>query len=156
MDVKIGINDTNRLELVRLLNVISADLHVIYIKTRNFHWNVKGPLFKQHHELFEEQYNQLEESIDEIAERVKMLGGKSIGTMKEFVELSRQNEAETRNYSANEMLAELLKSHETFITNLREDINKTDELGDVGTEDQLTGLIRDHEKIAWMIRSSIE
>ena len=105
------------------------------------------------HKLFEKQYKQLEESIDEIAERIGKLGHKTIGTMIEYSKLSIVKEHPGSYTSSDETLKELLKDHETVIIHLRNDIEKCAEKNkDAGTADFLTGLMEDHETIAWILR----
>ena len=93
MKPNIGINDKNLKEISNILSGVLADAVVIYTKTRKFHWNVSGQSFMELHKLFENQYKQLEEAIDEIAERINKLGSPTIGTLKEFSELSNIKEA---------------------------------------------------------------
>ena len=128
---------------------------MLYIRTRNYHWNVTGMQFKALHEFFEEQYKQLEVSIDEIAERTRALGIRAIGSMAEFLQntrLQEQNPAEVPD--ATGMLRNLLADHEAIIRHLRDDINACEErFGDAGTADFLTGMLSAHEKMAWMIRA---
>ncbi len=138
--------------LVRLL----ADEHVLYVKTRNFHWNVTGLQFGVLHELFEKQYDALAEVIDEVAERIRILGGVAPGSMKEFLKLARLDEQPGGLLEAEKMIAILLGDHESVIRSLREAIRVADEAGDAGTNDFLTGLLEDHEKTAWMLRAHLE
>ncbi|WP_174842716.1 Dps family protein [Spirosoma rhododendri] len=135
-----------------LLNAFLADLHVLYIKTRKFHWDVAGPSFKEYHEFFEEQYNALEEEIDLVAERVRQLGGRPVATMKDFLAETSLKEDYDGHIGTPDMFKRLLADHEQIIRELREDVDKTDELGDAGTSDFLTGLMEEHEKHAWMLR----
>src|SRR5690606_24263126 len=87
--IDIGISDEQRQGSAQVLNTLLADLHVLYVKTRNYHWNVIGPNFFGLHNLLEQQYTLMETAIDEIAEQVRMLGGRSLGTMAEFIETAR-------------------------------------------------------------------
>ena len=139
-----------------MLGRLLADEHVLYVKTRNFHWNVTGLDFGALHELFEKQYDALADSIDEIAERIRMLGGVAPGSMKEFLKLARLDEQPGGKLEAGKMIAALLSDHETVIRALREAIEVADGAGDAGTNDFLTGLLEDHEKTAWMLRAHLE
>ncbi len=153
MKPNIGITAANLKSLHDLLNKALADDMMLYIKTRKFHWNISGESFMEWHKLFENQYKQLEEAIDQIAERVGKLGGMAFGTTKEFSGSSQLKEAAGKNPSSKEMISELLKDHETIIKSLRDDIDKCDEkLEDAGTADLLTGLMRKHETMAWTLR----
>ena len=105
------------------------------------------------HKLFEAQYTQLEEAIDEIAERINKLGSPVIGTLKEFIENSSLKETPGKNPDQNGMLKELLNDHETVIKALRKHIEDCDEkYKDAVTADFLTGLMAQHETIAWILR----
>lgn len=151
----IGLSNDERAGVSRILNRALSDEHVLYIRTRNYHWNVTGMHFKSLHEFFEEQYKQIEIAIDEIAERARALGFRALGSMTEFIQhthLSEQNPAEVPD--ATGMLRNLLADHEAVIKQLREDIDACDEkFNDTGTADFLTEKLEDHEKMAWMIRA---
>lgn len=153
MKPEIGITEKNLQNSISLLSVVLSDEMTLYIKTRKFHWNVSGESFMELHKLFQAQYTELEEAIDEVAERISKLGGKSIGTMKEFSELTKLKESPNKYPSQKEMLKELLGDHETVIVQLRKDIDiSADENKDAGTADFLTGLMEQHETIAWTLR----
>ena len=111
MKLNIGISEKNLKQGVELLSTILADEMILYIKTRKSHWNVTGESFMELHKLFENQYKQLEESIDEIAERIGKLGEKTIGTMEEFLKRTSLKESPGKYLSSKEILAELLKDH---------------------------------------------
>lgn len=150
---KIGISEANLLKSISLLSVVLSDEMTLYIKTRKFHWNVAGESFMELHKLFEKQYTDLEEVIDQVAERISKLGGKAIGTMNEFTLLSRIVEHPNKYPVQKAMILELLNDHETLISELRKDIDVcTDDCHDVGTADLLTGILQQHETIAWTLR----
>lgn len=152
----IGLSAQGRLGMVNRLNQLLAEEHTLYVKTRNFHWNLRGPLFAPLHELFEQQYNDLQLIADEIAERVRMLGGFAVGTMEEFQELTRLSELPGDYPAAQTMVSRLLDDHEAVINYIRSDIDdSTEQFGDEGTADLLIGIMRQHEKMAWMLRSSL-
>src|SRR5438309_9651855 len=89
MKPNIGLSDSNRDGVVKLLTPLLADEYVLYTKTRNFHWNVVGPQFNDLHKFFEGQYEALDDIVDEVAERVRALGGRSVATLAEFSRLAR-------------------------------------------------------------------
>jgi starvation-inducible DNA-binding protein len=154
MTVNIGIPDENRQRVVAILNTLLADEFLLYTKTRNFHWNVTGPQFNDLHKFFEAQYEALDDTIDEVAERARALGGRAFGTLEEFRGSARLGEKPGVVPGARDMLATLLADHEALIRSLREDITTvTERHQDVGTSDFLTGLLEQHEKSAWMLRS---
>jgi starvation-inducible DNA-binding protein len=154
MSVNIGIADASRDRVVATLNTLLADEFLLYTKSRNFHWNVTGPQFNDLHKFFEVQYEALDEVIDDVAERVRALGGRALGTLEEFRASARLGEKPGATPAARDMLATLLADHEALIRALRADIETvTDRDRDVGTADFLTGLLEQHEKTAWMLRS---
>jgi starvation-inducible DNA-binding protein len=153
MKINIGISEKNLKHVSDVLSVALSDEMTLYIKTRKSHWNVTGDSFMELHKLFEKQYKQLEESIDEIAERIGKLGHKTIGTMNEYSKLTSLKESPGKYPSSTDLLKELLKDHETVIIKLRKDISDcTDKFKDVGTADFLTGLMEQHETTAWILR----
>lgn len=153
MKINIGISEKNLRATANILNTLLADEYVLYTKTRNYHWNVVGDNFQELHKFFESQYDLLDVSIDEIAERVRSLGHYSLGSLKDFLAVARLSE-KGEAASAKKMLKNLLDDHETLIQILRKDVKTTnDNLDDAGTADFLTGLLEQHEKMAWMIRA---
>jgi len=154
LSIHIGLSDKQRSAVIEILNLTLADTVLLYLKTRNFHWNVEGPQFTQLHQLFEQQYEQLDEAMDEIAERARALQGRAAGSMAEFSRLARLKETKGQ-LSASAMLEELLADHESIIRQLRKDSSAAGECGDAGSEDFLVGLLQTHEKMAWMLRSHL-
>lgn len=157
MKLQIGITQEHLKNSISILSSILANEMTLYVKLRKFHWNVSGESFMEFHKLFESQYTQLEASIDEIAERISKLGGKTIGTMKEFSDLTIIKESPNHYPSQKEMVKELLEDHETVIIHLRKDVDlSTEENKDAGTADFLTGLMEAHETMAWTLRRYLE
>ncbi len=155
--VDIGIDEKNRKATIDLLQSVLANLSVVYSKTRNFHWNITGPRFHTLHLFLEEQYKELGEAADEVAERIRSLGGFSIGTMQEFIDRAELKETPGVRPPSDGMIAALVDDHQTIIKGLREDIDKCDDdYEDTGTADFLTGLMEQHEKLAWMLRAHLE
>jgi starvation-inducible DNA-binding protein len=155
--INVGMNETQRKGSSDILNQVLADLSVLYIKTRNYHWNVIGMHFSTLHDLFEEQYNQLEATIDEVAERIRMLGERPLGTMSEFVSQASIKEHPGVYPTEQAMVSNLLNDHELCIRYLRENVNTSEtQFDDVGTTDFLTGLLQQHEKTAWMLRAHLD
>jgi starvation-inducible DNA-binding protein len=153
MNPNIGISEKNLEQIAVLLSAVLANEMVLYTKTRKSHWNVSGESFMEFHKLFENQYKQLEESIDEVAERIGKLGQKTIGTLQEFLKLASIKEHPDKYPPSKEMLKELLKDHEIVIIQLRKGIEDcTEKYKDAGTADFLTNLIQEHETIAWSLR----
>jgi starvation-inducible DNA-binding protein len=153
MKKEIGISEKHLNISITLLSALLADEMTLYVKTRKFHWNVSGASFMELHKLFQAQYSELEETIDAIAERISKLGGKAIGTMKEFLELSRIKESPKKYPVQKEMLKELLADYDTIIVQLRKDIEECSEKNnDAGTTDFLTAILQQHETTAWVLR----
>lgn len=149
----IGISTQNLKKITASLGEVLADAVMLYTKTRKFHWNVSGESFMEFHKLFEKQYKQLEESIDEIAERINKLGSPTPGTTAEFVKLSQIKEAPGKIPSSIDMVKELLNDHENVIKSIRKKIDECDDdLKDKGTADFLTSLMENEETIAWTLR----
>ena len=136
-----------------MLTNVLADAMVLYTKTRKFHWNVSGNSFMELHKLFEDHYTKLEQSIDEIAERINKMGAKTPGTMQEFLNKTSLKESPGKYPTQEEMLKELLADNESIIVQLRKNINDSEEkFEDKGTADFLTDLLREHETLAWTLR----
>lgn len=155
----IGLTDKSRAGVAAILNSVLADEYVLYTKTRNFHWNVVGPQFSELHKFFEGQYEAIDETIDEVAERIRALGEPSPGSLAEFLKLTRLKEtpALAKKTSPEKMIEILLNDHEALISTLREDLETTaSKYKDAGTQDFLTGIMEEHEKMAWMLRSYLE
>jgi len=153
----IGIDEKNRAGTVQLLNHLLADEYVLYTKTRYYHWNVTGPRFHTLHLFFETQYEALDEIIDQVAERVRQLGFFALGTLEQFNKITRLSENFGEVPPADQMIQNLLDDHETVIRQLRTDLEKaSDNYHDVGTNDFLTALMEQHEKMAWMLRAHLQ
>ncbi len=153
MKPNIGIAEKKLKNSSHILAEVLANEMTLYVKTRKSHWNVTGESFMELHKLYEDQYKQLEEFIDETAERIGKLGQKTIGTMNEFQKLSSLKEHPGKYSSTKDTLKELLKDHETVIIQLRKGIEECAEKNnDAGTADFLTYLMEQHETIAWILR----
>lgn len=154
MKPNIGITEQNLEGVIKILSTLLADEYVLYTKARNYHWNVVGMQFNDLHKFFQTLYEELNEYVDDIAERIRALGGKSVATLKEFLELTRLKEHPGEYPDAKTMISNLLNDYETIIRNLRNDISTIEEkYQDAGTVDFLTELMEKHEKTAWMLRS---
>ncbi len=153
MKANIGINEKNSLAVATILNKLLADEHVLYVKLRNYHWNIEGSNFMEMHKFYETQYGAIGEEIDEVAERIRKIGHYAEGRMKDFLKLTNLNEGNYTN-DQRKQLQSLLYDHETIIREIRKNIPVVeDKYKDIGSSDFLTGLMKEHEKWAWMIRS---
>jgi starvation-inducible DNA-binding protein len=155
--LNIGLSDKQRQGVIDLLNQDLADSYLLLVKTKKYHWDVVGPQFRTLHKLWQEHYEALTLNVDAIAERVRALGGYPVGTMEGFLKICSLKEHAGTLPLATEMVSRLLEDHEQVIRNLRQHVNQcSEEFGDEGTADFLTGLMEQHEEIAWMLRSFIE
>lgn len=155
--LNIGLTEEQRQGVVELLNHDLADAYLLLIKTKKYHWDVIGPQFRSLHEIWEEQYTALTESIDSMAERVRALGGYPVGTAAGFLKYASIKEHSGDVPDASGMVANLVVDHEQIIRNFRDHIDRcSDDFHDEGTADFLTGLMEQHEEMAWMLRSFIE
>ena len=157
MKPQIGISKDNHTKVAHALNGFLADEFLLYLKTRNAHWNIEGPYFHAMHKFFQEQYEQLDEIMDDLAERIRALGHYAPATMKAYLELTHLSEQSREKNDSAGFIKELLGDHESIITGLRENINSfANELNDIGTSDFITGLMEKHEKMAWMLRAHLK
>jgi starvation-inducible DNA-binding protein len=157
MQPNIGIKPENLTEVAKTLSTFLADEFVLYTKTRNAHWNVEGPDFHDKHKFFESQYEALDEIMDEVAERIRILGHYAPATLKDFLQLTHLTEQIRSKNDSQGFIKELLGDHESIIVSLRENINRfANELQDAGTSDFITGIMETHEKMAWMLRAHLK
>jgi starvation-inducible DNA-binding protein len=140
-------------ELAKVL----ADETVLYIKTKNAHWNVEGPDFYDKHKFFETQFGQLDVIIDNVAERIRSIGHYAPATLKSYLSLTHLTEQTKQQNTSEGFIKELLQDHESIIIHLREQIKTVaTDLHDLGTSDFITGLMESHEKMAWFLRSHLK
>ncbi len=156
MAANIGITAKNTQAVAEILSKLLADEFVLYAKTRNAHWNVEGPDFFDKHKFFEGQYEQLDDLMDQVAERIRTIGHYAPATLQSFLELTHLTEKRGQVTGAKNFIKDLTGDHESIIVFLRENINKVaDKLGDIGTSDFLTGLLKEHEKMAWFLSAHL-
>ncbi|MGN6180846.1 MAG: Dps family protein [Mucilaginibacter sp.] len=157
MKTQIGISEENKNAVSVQLAKLLADEFVLYTKTRNAHWNVEGPDFHSMHLFFESQYEQLDEIMDSVAERIRQLGHYAPGTLKSFLQLTHLAELTERSNDSLGFIRELVEDHDSIIEFIRGNINPfANDYGDAGTSDFITGLMEDHEKMAWMLRAHLK
>jgi starvation-inducible DNA-binding protein len=153
----IGISDNNRKVVSDQLAILLADEFVLYNKTLNAHWNLVGPDFHAVHAYFEELYKQSAEIVDSIAERIRQLGHYAPGKLKTYLQLTRLTEQYEGGNDSLSFIKYLLADHESIIEFIRGNINSfAGAHKDAGTSDYVTGLLEQHEKIAWMLRAHIQ
>lgn len=136
------------------LSRVLSDSYLVYLKTQNYHWNVRGPLFHTLHAMFEEQYTELAQAIDEVAERIRSVGMPAPGSFADFVKLASVRE-ETGSPTAEEMIANLIADQAKVVQTCKNVFPLVQESGDEPTADLLIRRMQVHEKTAWMLRSLI-
>lgn len=152
----IGISETNSKKVANELNKILADEMVLYIKTLKTHWNIIGKDFHALHIFLDEQYHSLQSIIDSVAERIRKVGHFSNGSMQEFQKDASIKELTETGPIKEAKLAELASDHEDLIRRMRKLIDDFEEkYDDAGSADFITGIMREHEEMAWMLRASV-
>lgn len=154
IELKISLKQSDRETLCDVLQCLLASSYALYLKTQNFHWNVTGPSFQSYHSMFQSQYEELAETIDEVAERIRALGHFPEGSFKGFADLSLLEDANGV-ITPIEMIKTLLEDHETVICFLRGKLPVAEEFGDGATADFINKRLAIHEKTTWMLRSTI-
>lgn len=137
------------------LAVTLADTYALYLKTQNYHWHVKGPQFKSLHELFEMQYKELALAVDEVAERIIILGHKAPATFNEYNKLKTIKDGDSA-LDSNAMVSELARDHSSLVNDLNQAIKIAQDNNDEGTITLLGDRIAAHEKAHWMLNASRE
>jgi starvation-inducible DNA-binding protein len=153
--VNIGIEDRSREDVANGLSTLLADTYALYLKTQNFHWNVTGPHFHSLHGMFEEQYTELAQAVDLVAERIRSLGSPTPASFLDFTERTSLEEARGQ-VRWQDMARILSEDHETVIRSIRPLVSQAEKAQDIATVDLLTQRLAAHEKTAWMLRSLLE
>ena len=149
-----GLTKAERTNVTQELSKVLADSFAVYLKTHGYHWNVRGPEFFTYHNLLEQQYREIWDALDEIAERIRALGEfapqshSALGNLTSIKDGDPENDAPTS-------LKELMKDHETVIATCRAALTIADDDGDDVSVDLLTQRLAAHEKFAWMLRSTL-
>jgi starvation-inducible DNA-binding protein len=155
MDIQLGLSKSAREEVIQGLSQLLADTYALYLKTQNFHWNATGPQFFSLHLLYQKFYEDMAEGIDEIAERIRTLGGYAEGSFSAFQKRTSIAEA-NKKLGAKETLKELVISNEMLIQKARPLIHRFQELLDDVTSDMIIRRLSFHEKATWLLRSHLE
>ncbi|MBS1170108.1 MAG: dps2 [Burkholderiaceae bacterium] len=153
--IDIGISAKDRAAISDALSKVLADSFVLYLKTHNYHWNVTGPMFQTLHLMFMDQYTELWNALDAIAERIRSLGFPAPGTFREFLKLSSIKEVEGT-LSADSMIRELIAGQEAVTRACRAALAVADRADDQPSVDIMVQRLQIHEKNAWMLRSLID
>jgi len=152
--VSTGIDADSRRQIAEALSSVLTDTYYLVIKTHIYHWNVVGPLFHAVHEMTEEQYKNLFDAADDIAERIRALGHRApISDAAGPDESVVSTAASAR--SAHDMIADLIGDHEAAIRNMRQAAEMAEDKHDLVTHDMLTARLTYHEQVVWMLRALI-
>jgi len=154
--INIGISEEDRASIAKGLSKLLADTYTLYLTTHNFHWNVTGPMFNTLHTMFMEQYTELWNAVDPVAERIRSLGHTAPGSYAQFGQLSSIKDVPTTPPKAMEMVAILVQGHEAVARTARSIFPAAEKAGDEPTADLLTQRLTVHEQTAWMLRSLLE
>lgn len=152
--VNIGFADADRAGVVQGLSKLLADTYLLYLKTHGYHWNVTGATFRALHLLFEEQYREQWEALDEIAERIRSLGELAPQSYSAFANLSAIKDGYA-SLDSEAMVAELMHDNETVLATIRGAFKTAEAVGDQATMDMLNARTAAHEKHAWMLRATL-
>ena len=154
--INIGISDKDRRAIADGLSRLLADTYTLYLTTHNFHWNVTGPMFTSLHAMFMDQYTELWNAVDPIAERIRSLGHAAPGSYAQFGALSSLKDAPATPPAALDMVRVLVEGHEAVARTARSIFPLADKASDEPTADLLTQRLTVHEQAAWMLRALLE
>lgn len=141
--------------LIEKLKIVLADTYALYLKTQNYHWNVVGLPFFYLHEMFEEQYKDLADAIDDIAERVRILGEKVPASFSLFDKFKTIPDGdETAN--CQDMVQHLFEDQGRILSTLSQAASVAEDLGDTVTADLMNDRVEIHQKNAWMLESTLQ
>lgn len=153
MKIKSGMTEEGRRKIADELRHYLADSYAVYLKTQNFHWNVRGPYFFSLHLLFEKQYEEMAEAADEIAERIQALGFYIDATFSAFQKCCIKEQKKP--IPAKKMIEQLVADHEKVICCARDIAAIAEKEKDQATLDLMARRLGAHEKMAWMLRSHL-
>lgn len=148
-----GIEESKRVAIAEGLSKLLAETYTLYLKTHKYHWNVTGSMFQPLHALFEEQYTALAAAVDELAERIRVLGLKAPGSYEEFAKLGEVKGDTSLDCESKNMVENLLRDHEQVVRTAKSILPVLEGANDEGTVSLLGSRIEYHEKVAWMLGS---
>jgi starvation-inducible DNA-binding protein len=148
----LGIKDTDLKAINQGLAQALSDTFTLFVKTQGYHWNVTGPHFRSLHLMLEEQYIELHDAADLLAERMRALGATAPGSFAEFTELATVKDHVPTD-DADTMIANLVADHETIARLIRPLVEVAEDAKDGATADLFNARLAAHEKSAWMLRS---
>lgn len=153
-DNRTDLNDNAVREISEALNVTLADFFGLYLKTKNFHWHMSGPHFRDYHLMLDEQATQIYAATDDIAERVRKIGGRTLHSIGEIGRLQRVRDNDEAFVAPDDMLAELRDDNRRLAAHLRETHSLCDERNDVATASLIEVWIDEAERRAWFLFES--
>ncbi|NTF52774.1 DNA starvation/stationary phase protection protein [Agrobacterium rhizogenes] len=151
LDTPTNLSSNATSDLSGALNALLADTFALYVKTKNFHWHVSGPHFRDYHEMLDEQAQQIFAITDDIAERVRKIGGTTLRSIGHISRLQRVADNDAEFVSPQDMLAELRDDNKDFTQRLRQVHDLCDEHGDLATASLIENWIDDAEKRVWFL-----
>jgi len=151
LDTPKGLGSEATRDISAAMNTLLADFFALYMKTKNFHWHVSGPHFRDYHLLLDEHADQLYATTDPIAERVRKLGGITLHSIGHIARLQRISDNDADFVTPLDMLAELREDNQRLSARMRETHNVCDEYGDVATASLLEVWIDEAERRAWFL-----
>lgn len=149
-----GLGDNARKDVAGALNALLADVFVLYLKTKNFHWHVSGPHFRDYHLLLDEQAAEILAMTDELAERVRKLGATTLRSIGHVARLQRLDDNDADFVTPEDMLSELRQDNEALVASMRAAHDVCDEANDVGSASLLEDYIDQGEKRIWFLFES--
>ena len=138
-------------DIAAAMNGILADVFALYVKTKNFHWHMSGPHFRDYHLLLDEQAEQLYAMTDPIAERVRKLGGLTIRSIGHIARTQRLQDNDAEYVEPSDMLAELREDNMTLVASLRQAHIVCDEHGDIATASLIEVWVDETERRTWFL-----
>jgi starvation-inducible DNA-binding protein len=151
LQTPVGLTSNATRDLSGALNLLLADMFALYVKTKNFHWHMSGPHFRDYHLMLDEQADQIFATTDVIAERVRKLGGTTLRSIGNIARLQRVLDNDAEFVSPQDMLAELRDDNKDLTTRMRETHDLCDEHGDVATASLIEVWIDEAERRVWFL-----
>lgn len=154
LDTPTDLDDKAVTDITKALNGILADSFALYLKTKNFHWHVSGPHFRSYHLLFDEQAAEIFATTDEIAERVRKIGGTTLRSIRDISDKQSLKDNNAEFVTAGEMVRELMNDNKAVVAAMRKAHKVADEHEDVATASLLENYIDATEKRTWFLFES--
>jgi len=151
LDTPTDLSSDATTQISHALNVLLADTYAVYVKTKNFHWHISGPHFRSYHLLFDEQAKELFDTTDDLAERVRKIGGTTVRSISHIQKLQTVQDNEREFVAPLDMLRELMNDNKSMMTAMREAHELADKHKDIGTAAMLETFIDGAEKRNWFL-----